>query len=184
MTDDALTSRLLFDREVDRETLAEWTAQTAAPKPSAQARQASVLLVRAGREWIGIPASMADTALPAGPVHTLPYLSTPVFPGLCNVDGELLPCVDLAALLKTEQGEKPARARILAVTTSEGRFALRVDEVLGAHGFDPDSATTPPETVSRAPSPIVTALAVMSGRTVGVADEQALTRALAGSLRP
>jgi len=184
MSDDSLASRILFDREVDSETLAEWTAQAAAPKPSGEARRTGALLVRAGEEWIAIPAAIIDQALPAGPVHKVPFLSGRTFLGLCNVDGELTPCVSLAALLCAEPAPPGSRARFIAVSTLRGRFALLVDEAFGACGFDPDALSPPPDTLARSPHPVVRGMAVMEGRHAGIADEERLAHALEECLRP
>jgi len=69
---DFLAARLLFDRPVAAETLAEWTAQAAQPKPEPQAAQASALLVRAGAEWFGLPAPLVETALTAARIINCP----------------------------------------------------------------------------------------------------------------
>lgn len=184
MSDESLASRILFDREVDRDTLAEWTAQAAAPKPSGETRRTGALLVRAGEEWIAIPASIIDQALPAGPIHKVPFLSNRTFLGLCNVDGELTPCVSLAALIGAQPGTSASRARFIAVSTTRGRFALLVDEALGTHGFDPAALSPPPDTLARSPRPVIRAMAVMEGRHAAVADEERLAAALEECLRP
>lgn len=182
---DALTARLLFDREVSAETLTEWTAQTAAPKPAREAARTVALLVRAGGEWIGLPASVVEAALPAGPIHAVPHFSNRVFLGLANVDGELLPCMSLAALADAESAAVPAKKpRLIAVNLAEGRFALLADETACTCGYDPASLTPPPETVARSPHHIVTAMAVIEGRNAGIVDERSLGQAILRSLRP
>lgn len=192
---DAQGARQLFDREVAPDTLLEWTAQAAAPKPAKQGARKGVLLVRAGEEWLGLPTAIVDAALPMSPVHSVPYLSSPVFAGLCNVDGELLPCIRLAALLgafpaQTAPGrtgalaQNPASPRIIALTLPEGRFALEVDEAAGTGGYDPEAASHAPDTVSHAPSPLVLRMAVVEGRLAGIAEAASLGRALLRSLHP
>lgn len=192
-------ARQLFDRDVSPETLSEWTALTAAPKPTRGGARKGVLLVRAGEEWLGLPTAIVDAALPLGPVHSVPYLSSPVFAGLVNVDGELLPCIRLSALLGAQQpsGSQPPPApeshsagsavqapRFIALNLTEGRFALHVDEAAGTGGYDPDAASPTPDTVSRSPSPLVACMAVVEGRLAGIVDPHALGRALLRSLRP
>jgi chemotaxis-related protein WspD len=191
--EDSLAARQLFDREIAPETLAEWTAQTAAPKPAAQTRPAGALLVRAGSEWFGLPTGVVDCALPVGPVHSVPSLGSPAFLGLANVDGELLPCVSLADLAGADTaraaptpGPAPlrARGRLIAVTVAQGRFALLVDEAAGSCGFAPEALTPPPDTVARSPRPLVTGMATLEGRLTGIVDPESLGRALLRSLRP
>jgi len=179
-----LAARRLFDREVAPDTLAEWTAQAAAPKPEGQAPRAGALLVRAGTEWLGLPASIVESALPAGPIHSVPFLSSPVFLGLTNVDGELLPCMSLAALAGADPDPHPARPRRIAVKVAEGRFVLVADEASGTCGFAPENLTPPPDTVALSPHPLVRAMAMMEGRLAGIVDAKALGLALLRSLRP
>lgn len=184
MNDDTLAAKVLFDREPAPDVLAEWTGQTAAPPPEPGTGLARVFLVRAGEEWVGLPAAMVDSALPLGPIHSVPFLSSPVFLGLANVEGELLPCVSLAALLGVEPGGQEGTPRLLAVSTVEGRFALTVCEAAGVREYDPAAATAAPDTVARAPRPVVRAVAEVEGRGAGIADPALLGAALARSLRP
>jgi len=177
-------ARRLFDRPVPPEVLAEWTAQAALPKDASEARSALALLARAGAEWVALPASVVDQALPVGPVHAVPYLSDAVFLGLANVDGELLPCVSLAALLGADPSQAPARPRLVAVRVDEGRFALLVDEAPGMGEYDPAALSPPPDTLARAPRPVVTAMARFGQRLAGLADAALLGRALLRSLAP
>lgn len=181
---DSQGARQLFDREVAPDTLSEWTAQAAALKPVRQGARRGVLLVRAGEEWLGLPTAIVDAALPMSPVHSVPYLSSPVFAGLCNVDGELLPCIRLAALLGALPAQGPGHPRLIALTLPEGRFALEVDEAAGTGGYDPEAVSPAPDTVSRGPSPLVQGMALVEGRLVGIADAVPLGRALLRSLRP
>jgi chemotaxis-related protein WspD len=118
------------------------------------------------------------------PVHSVPYLSSPVFAGLCNVDGELLPCIRLAALLGAQPTQESAHPRIIALTLPEGRFALEVDEAAGTGGYDPETASPAPDTVSHAPSPLVLHMALVEGRLAGIVEAASLGRALLRSLRP
>lgn len=181
---DAQGARQLFDREVAPDTLSEWTAQAAAPKPARQGARQGVLLVRAGEEWLGLPTAIVDAALPMSPVHSVPYLSSPAFAGLCNVDGELLPCIRLAALLGAQPTQESAHPRLIALTLPEGRFALEVDEAAGTGGYDPEATSPAPDTVSHAPSPLVLRMALVEGRLAGIAETASLGRALLRSLRP
>lgn len=182
--DDTLAARLVFDREVEPETLLEWTEQTATPKPARDVRLAGTLLVRAGEEWLGLPAPIIESAIPVGPIHSVPYLSSRAFLGLINVDGELLPCISLAVLAGAEPDPAPARPRIITVHVAEGRFSLLVDEAEGTCGYDPETTAPPPDTVSNAPHRLVKHMVLLEGRTAGIADESLLGRALLRSLRP
>jgi chemotaxis-related protein WspD len=184
VNDEALAAKVLFDREPEPGVLAEWTNQTAAPPPARDTGLARVFLARAGLEWAALPASMVEAALPLGPVHAVPYLSSPVFLGLANVEGELLPCVCLAALLGLEPDAAARSPRLVAVATQKGRFVLKVCEAAGIREHDPAAATPPPDTVARSPRSVIAAVIQADGRTAGLADPALLEAALARSLRP
>jgi len=177
-------AKLLFDRPVPPDVLAEWTAQAARPKDEPGGLRIPALLVRAGNEWVALPSEVVDQALPVGPIHAVPYLSNAVFLGLANVDGELLPCVSLAELLGAEPSLLSARPRLVVVRLEEGRFALLVEETPGMRGYEPAALVPPPDTLARAPHPVVTGMAAFGERLAGVADAVLLGRALARSLAP
>ena len=181
---DTLAARLLYDREVSPELLDDWTAQTAAPKPGGLEGFSAALLLRAGAEWLALPASCLEEAAKTSVIHTVPYLSSPVFRGLINLGGELLPCISLADLLRATPSDVQAHARVIAVSLPQGRFALLVEEVAGTARFHPDAVRPAPGTVSMSPRRLVQGMVELEGRSAGLLDAGALGRALQGSLRP
>lgn len=179
-----LAARLLYDREVSSDLLDEWTEQIATPKPNSAREYVVALLLRAGAEWLALPASCLDEAASVGPIHAMPYLSSPVFRGLINMGGELLPCISLADLLRAAPADTPARARVIAVSLIQGRFALLVEEVAGTARFHPDDVHPAPDTVSMSPSPLVQGVVELESRPAGLLDAKALGEALLESLQP
>ncbi len=181
---DTLAARLLYDRDVSAETLEEWTAQVAAPKPGQDTRRSSALLLRAGGQWLALPTSCVQAALPLGPVHSVPFLGSAAFAGLANVDGELLPCVRLCALLGAQPEDKPDRPRLIAVSLPSGRYALLVDHAAGTSAYDPQALQPAPVTLERTPGNFIAAMAELDGVRAGLADTDRLSAALMRSLRP
>ena len=181
---DTMAARLLYDREVNPELLEEWTAQVAAPKPTRARGTVAALLLRSGAEWLALPASCLDEAAGPSPIHAVPYLSSPVFLGLINMGGELLPCMSLAALLRATPSELPAHPRVVAVSLAQGRFALLADEVAGTATYHPGEVRPAPDTVARSPRPLVRGVVELEGRPAGLLDATALGEALFRSLRP
>jgi chemotaxis signal transduction protein len=176
--------QLLFDREVSPEQLEQWTALTASTKPVRPVGLTGALLFRAGDEWLALPAGVLDEALDMRPIHAVPYLSNPVFIGLVNAGGELLPCIGLARLMQSPQVLSAVKPRILCVRLTQGRFALMADEVVGACRYDPAEVSPPPDTVAKGPRPLVMGMVKLEGRLAGLLDPRALGAALLGSLRP
>ncbi|MEG0861970.1 MAG: chemotaxis protein CheW [Pseudomonas sp.] len=103
----------------------------------------SMLLFRLGEEWLALATRCLVEVAPLQPVHSLPHQRSRVLQGVANVRGALVPCLSLADLLGLEVlGNDSTSARImprmLILAASGGSVVVRVDEVDGIHGLDPE----------------------------------------------
>lgn len=103
----------------------------------------SMLLFRLGEEWLALATRCLVEVAPLQPVHSLPHQRSRVLQGVANVRGALVPCLSLADLLGLEvlgNGNTSARVmpRMLILAASGGSVVVRVDEVDGIHGLDPE----------------------------------------------
>ena len=71
------------------------------------------------------------TLLPGVPSHIM---------GIMNIDGELLPIVDLRPLLGIQKTEIGSHSRIIHLGNSTMRFGIYADSVVGISGFNPQEA--------------------------------------------
>jgi chemotaxis-related protein WspD len=178
--------RLLFEREAPA-TLARETAQLlAAPETTTVRDAVSLLFFRLGQEFFALKSTVLQEVTGTKPVHRLPSRPGPVFLGLVNINGELLPCVSASAALglETPPAGPSARARMIVVGNSGNRFVFPADEVLAVRRIATADFQPPPATVANAPAAKSTAVVRLEGREVAVLDETRLLDALARSLNP
>ncbi|MNJ28812.1 CheW-like domain protein [compost metagenome] len=128
-------------RLLDRYSL----SQDAHEQAQVQEQQAtrSMLLFRLGEEWLALATRCLVEVAPLQPVHSLPHQRSRVLQGVANVRGALVPSLSLADLLGLEvpgTGSTSARImpRMLILAASGGSVVVRVDEVDGIHGLDPE----------------------------------------------
>jgi chemotaxis-related protein WspD len=178
--------RLLFEREAPA-TLARETAQMlAAPEHVAVHDTVSLLFFRLGQELFALKSTVLQEVTGAKPIHRLPSRPGPIFLGLVNINGELLPCVSAAAALglETVAAGPTAHQRMIVIGSSGNRFVFPADEVLAVRRIAAAEFQTPPATVANAPTAKSAAVLVMDGREVALLDEVRFLDALGRSLNP
>lgn len=158
MLREALTN--LLDRPVTAEALAENARDAALPRPDRREDLVTLLAVRVGLEWLVLPASHVIHVGPAVHVHRVPHRSRGGFRGLANVDGRIVPVVDLARLLGIDPAEDndPSAARVVLFGDADSPWACMVDRAPGMVSVPQGAAESPPITVSEAPDSVTSAL--------------------------
>jgi chemotaxis-related protein WspD len=183
----AAAGRRLFDRDMPPGLREEATALLASAKEAAPADLLAALVLRLGLECLGLRLTVLEEVLTPTAIHTIPGRTTPIFPGLANVNGELLPCLSLRHLLgiqTTARETTPAdRPRFLVVRRQADRFVLPADEVLGVVRFRLANLRRAPETVAAAPRNCAAGVFDWNDRTVALLDDAKLFLLLDGSLR-
>jgi chemotaxis signal transduction protein len=103
-----------------------------------------------GGEAYAVDNRSVERVLAATPVTALPFAPAGI-EGVANVSGEVLPVVDLAALIglvPSSTGSRSPGAQFLAVRIAHRRFVLRIDRLLfvaaSLQVVTDDSATTSP----------------------------------------
>jgi chemotaxis-related protein WspD len=178
--------RLLFEREAPAGLARETAELLAAPEHTAVRDAVSLLFFRLGQESFALKSTVLQEVTGTKPVHRLPSRPGPVFLGLVNINGELLPCVSASAALGLEASPAgpAARARMIVLGHSGNRFVFPADEVLAVRRIATADFQPPPATVANAPAAKSTAVVRLEGREVAVLDETRLLDALARSLNP
>lgn len=172
---DAGAAARLLDRAVPDDYLLENTARFARPKPAEEPKTESVVVLRAGAEWVGLGTSLVVEIVGARAIHALPHRRLPLL-GVANIRGELVTCLSLPDLLgaATAAGEP---TRILVVQSPTGRVAFPVADVSGTHRFHP-SARRPAPTIGGRAAALVGHVADWNDRTIGLIDGMRLFRAV------
>lgn len=142
----------------------------------------SMLLFRLGEEWLALATRCLVEVAPLQPVHSLPHQRSRVLQGVANVRGALVPCLSLADLLGLEvlgNGSPSARVmpRMLIIAAAGGSVVVRVDEVDGIHGLEPERVVHEPGEAR-----FTAAVLQWRGRSVRVLDEEQVLSAVNRSL--
>ena len=176
-------SRLL-DRPLDDEDVRATTLRVEQPLTVADGELVSVLAFRVHDELLGFPAEDVVRVALVAPVHRIPHRTNAVIRGFCNLEGELLICASLSAILEIQGPEAtdaaaspdPAgRRRMVVIGRRAENWAVVADEVLGVIRLEAKTLLPPPATVQQARQCFTRSLApLQDGRTVAVLDASRL----------
>ncbi|MEJ6002891.1 chemotaxis protein CheW [Paucibacter soli] len=149
------------------------SAQLAAPAVGPANNQLrAVLAFRIAAECLALPVHCITEVVEDRDIHPLPHRRNGALQGLCNVRGELLPCLALARLLTLQTGAvAPARlARLLILNAEQGRLACRVDEVLGVLRHADADLQALPVHLAHSPAPFAQGLLSWRQISIGLLD--------------
>lgn len=127
------------------------------------------LLVRTGEWTTALPITEVIETMRALPVR--PVAGAPAFVrGVSIIRGQLMPVVDLGALLGAKEAAEDAgkAGRFVTVRAGSKPFALRVDQVLGAKFIEDAALTSTPALLSEALPEHASKLAALDGQMVVV----------------
>jgi len=142
----------------------------------------SMLLFRLGEEWLALATRCLVEVAPLQPVHSLPHQRSRALQGVANVRGALVPCLSLADLLDldvlgTASTSARVMPRMLIIAATGGSVVVRVDEVDGIHGLDPERLVH-----DQGETRFTAAVLQWRGRSVRVLDEEQVLSAVNRSL--
>lgn len=176
-------SRLL-DRPLDDEDVRAATLRVAQPRTASNGELVRLLAFRVQDELFGLLAEEVVRVTFVAPVHRIPHRNNAIIRGLCNLEGELLICVSLPAILElqgpeaTDAATSPGSAgcrRMVVIGRREESWAVVADEVLGVIRLEAKTFLPPPVTVQKARQCFTRSLAQLEdGRTVAVLDASRL----------
>lgn len=133
--------RIALQRPAPQGYLEEWRKFLAAKPSSASANGRFFVLFELGIQLYALPTSALEQVADASPIRTLPHNRRPALLGVVNVRGDVLPCVDLAALLDSPVGATTRSAvayrRLLVIEPSSARWVLPVARVVGLQRVEP-----------------------------------------------
>lgn len=163
--------RSLFDREPSGPVREDWSRLLAEPKATAATGTESFIVFQVRDEYLALRTVLLEHVTDARPVHSVPPRSNPVFTGLVNVDGELLPCFSTAAALQLQDANAaPTTGRILVLRHDAVRLACVVDRVIGVVRLCPGDLETPPVTLARYSHALTRAVFAVKGKRAGLLD--------------
>jgi chemotaxis-related protein WspD len=180
--------RRLLDREHPDGYRQEWTDMLASRKDAGKVETVSVIVFRLQEELLALKTVFFQQAAEAAVPHSIPLRTGEIFRGVVNVNGELILCVSVAALLGVTAGEgtgafdRKVYPRLVVVSREGQRFAFPADEVIGVHRFPLADLQELPATVSRSIRSLTTGILPWRERTVGLLEEEKFFAAMNRSL--
>jgi purine-binding chemotaxis protein CheW len=129
--------------------------------------------IRVGGEHYALPVAGVLEVAPMGEISPVPGAPRPVL-GVRNLRGQVLPVVDLGAVLGVAAGG--GHSRILVAESGSRRAGLAVESVLGVAEL--------PEPTTPAESGCLVGAALVDGDLVGVVDLEATLRVAGGESGP
>ena len=152
------------------------TRALALPKEAPRARGASIVVLRIGKTYLGLPSRVVSQVVDSLTVRRIPHTDA-ALAGLVVLDGTLMLCVHLEKILG---GDPPATAggRMLAVDTG-WKWVFKADEVLGLEHV-PESAVRPPPATLQVSHTL--GVFPAAGREVALLDVAMLEKELSGRL--
>ena len=180
----AAAGRELLEREPPPGYREEWAGLLAAP-PVADAaadRAGTAALFRVGNEWLALTGALFRVVTAARPVAPLPHWRGGARRGLVAVNGELLLCFSMEALIGLPPAAAPAAecatARMCVIAGAGGPWVFEAAEVAGMLPWRQRDLKPVPLTVARATPHFIRALVLLEGRTAGLLDDELLFHAL------
>jgi chemotaxis-related protein WspD len=182
----AAAGRSLLDREPPEPSGSEPNPVTPVRLEGSRAGAVSVVVFALGEEWFALPTAALQKIVPSRQPHRIPHRRTAVLLGVVNIDGELVLCASLAAILEIRQLEQPAGAgtsdRLLVLVGRGQRWACPVDEVAGVHRTSRDELDPLPVTLIKAATPHCLGVFSLDGKRVALLDAEAVLASLAASV--
>jgi len=178
--------RTLLDREMPEGYRREMSEELAALAATPAEDTTSVVVFRVLSEWFALRTVIFHEITVSQRPYVLPFRSGGVLAAMVNVNGELLLCVSLQAVLGLSSEEKPELGdspRLCVVGRGPERFAFGVDEVLGVRRVSGSKLRAVPVTLAKSPSGQTTWCFELEGRNIGLLDEKKLFNSLDRSLR-
>jgi chemotaxis-related protein WspD len=197
----AAAGRRVLDTPMPAQYREEWAGQLAQPITRPERHTGSAIVFRVGVEWFGIATELCSGILPERGIHSLPHRQGGAVLGLANVEGTLVLCISLAAILGLAPEAGPGAglpdpraaasasartpggaARLLVMTSPEGRLAMPIQEAHGVCRFRERDLHAVPATLAKCQANHTRAVLPFPDRAVGLLDTESLFRSLAGHL--
>jgi len=176
----AETASQLFDRRSPVGYREEWTARLATPDEAPLGPSKTYVTFRVGAEWLAMPSAACVEVTEVLRAFPLAHRMGGAFEGLVNVRGQALLCVSLRKLLDIAADVVGGgNARLVVVAASDGRYALRVDEVDHVRRILDTDIHEPPATLTKSLAPHVHGVVHDGDSLIGVIEPQALFASLA-----
>lgn len=163
--------RALFDREAPDALREEWSLLLSECREAAATPGEPALVFQVNGEYVALYMAAIERVTDQRPAHSIPGRGGPLFTGIVNMDGELLPCFSAAGALQPEAPTPAANSgRILILNQAGVRLACSVDRVVGIVRPSAADLEKPPVTLAGDARSLTSAVFPVQGRRAGLLD--------------
>ena len=184
--DSAAILRLL-DKPLSANDLREQTRRVAMPLELGEKDIIRLLVFQVGGELMALEAVEVNQVTKATPVHRIPHRSNTIIRGLCNLDGELMLCADLARLLELADNGVDKRSkkqsRMIVLGDEQNYWVVEVDTVVGVMAVARSKFRRPPITIDASVARYTTSLVPVDQDTAALLDLQRVVSDFQAALR-
>lgn len=177
----AISARKLLERAPEEKYLDEWGWILSRPHESRpEKNENSVVIFRLSDEWLAIPTVIFFKVEQFRPIHCIPHHSNQLILGVINLNGLLVPCVNMHHILeiysnpKEEKRIQKTTKRMFAIQKENEKWIFPVDEVFGIYHCEVETLTNVPVTVKKSTANFFKGMFNWSEKTVGYLDEELL----------
>ncbi|MFP4529274.1 MAG: chemotaxis protein CheW [Candidatus Kapaibacterium sp.] len=163
--------RNILDRPAPDSVVEEWTLNIASEKETEPPDTIPLVIFRIYGDWLALRASAFQEMIDVREVHSVPFRTNRFFRGLVNVNGELLLCLSMAALLDIMQSGEDKFSRMIVVRSGADRYVFAVHEMPGVLKIPTESIGKTPSTLAKSPMAFSRGIFEFDGKKVGMIDE-------------
>jgi len=185
-TDGAAIQRLL-DKPLSLDDLQNNTRHVAKPLQVVEKDIVRLLVFQLGEERMAFKAVEVHHVTKATAVHRIPHRSNTIIRGLCNWDGALMLCADLARLLELRDSgqaiDGSKQSWMIVFGEEQNRWVAEVDSVSGVIAVPRRAFRQPPITVTAALGRCTESLVPVEQGTAALLDLDRIVSGFQAALR-
>lgn len=183
------SGRQLLDRPIPAGYLAEWSEFLSERHADRIKDLNSILVIRLGSEWLGIPVTLINEITLMRTIVPLPHNSKAIVRGLVNIRGVLTICLSMGALLGVrkpdddwEENEHSIQ-RLIIINVPSGDVVIPVSEVFGIIRYENKVLMPPPTTTRNSEHNYIRGMIGHNNNDVGVLDANKILSTISDTLK-
>ena len=175
----SIMGRSLLNKKIPDGFKEYWTDIISKPKEIEKAGTISLAVFKIGDEWLALKTVYFIEVVDSKTIHYVPYRSDKIFLGLVNISGELLLCISALEFFEVDRNDslieqKKESKKMVVISNGSVRYVYPVDDFLGIFRIPPEDILKTPVTVSKSPNSFTIGVFNLTGKSIGLIDENIL----------
>ncbi len=168
--------RRLFDSAANIEYSTEWADNRVSQRSQSTMDNHSYTVFRLADEWLAVSTRVVAEVCETGATHRIPHRNKNVLNGIMSVHGQLLPWLNLAALMGMPENveQNAGSERCIVIEREQQAFVFSVAQVQGVMRVAAGEMRTAPAASIIESKQLIMGVASWSGHNVGCVDGEAL----------